>query len=131
LNLNYNKTKKHGKFSFQIRSQFKLVPIYLASDKINDLSQTLTLMRCNLKEELDFLMYLKNILINDHIKYLDIINKLETLILKDIEQIGEFITLILRNIVVEIDDKIYNRYEDLRESYNETLLNLQKVILYI
>ncbi len=131
MNLNYNKTKKHGKFSFQIRSQFKLVPIYLASDKINDLSQTLTLMRCNLKEELDFLMYLKNILINDHIKYLDIINKLETLILKDIEQIGEFITLILRNIVVEIDDKIYNRYEDLRESYNETLLNLQKVILYI
>jgi len=131
LNLNYNKTKKHGKFSFQIRSQFKLVPIYLASDKINDLSQTLTLMRCNIKEELDFLMYLKNILINDNIKYLDIINKLEKLILKDIEQIGEFITLILRNIVVEIDDKIYNRYEDLRESYNETLLNLQKVILYI
>jgi hypothetical protein len=88
-------------------------------------------MRCNLKEELDFLMYLKNILINDHIKYLDIINKLETLILKDIEQIGEFITLILRNIIVEIDDKIYNRYEDSRESYNDTLLNLQKVITYI
>jgi hypothetical protein len=88
-------------------------------------------MRCNIKEELDFLMYLKNILINDNIKYLDIINKLEKLILKDIEQIGEFITLILRNIIVEIDDKIYNRYEDSRESYNDTLLNLQKVITYI
>lgn len=85
-------------------------------------------MRSNLKEELDFLMYLKNVLFDDQIKYFDIINKLESLILKDIEKTGEFITLIQRNIVVEIDDKNYNRYEDIKESYNESLLNLQKVM---
>ena len=85
-------------------------------------------MRSNLKEELDFLMYLKNVLFDDQIKYFDIINKLESLILKDIEKTGEFIILIQRNIVVEIDDKNYNRYEDIKEKYNESLLNLQKVM---
>jgi hypothetical protein len=76
-------------------------------------------------------MYIKNIVINDKslIKYLEILNRIENLVINNIEKIGEFLMIIERRIIIEIDDKVYNRYEYIKESYNEIFLNIQKVVI--
>lgn len=89
-------------------------------------------MRLTLKKELDILMYLKNFILTDAdmSKYLDIIHKIETLILKEIESIGDFVVTIEKRLIIEIDDKVYNRFDYIRESYNDILLNIQKVFIF-
>lgn len=94
--------------------------------------------RDNLRDELEGLVYLRNGLNNDKDirnvlknKLIDVSNKFESFILKEIENLSDFIFQIEKNHVLEIDEKIFAKTEYLRDNYNKILLNIQKVKPYL
>jgi hypothetical protein len=115
---------------------------------IFDLKQNLCNWRDYLREELESLIFLKNSLNQDNTnsnynsyklyyleielktknKFLDIINKLENISLKEKECISEFSFEIEKSGANEVDDKIYTKLEYIRDNYNKILLNIQKMI---
>ena len=60
-------------------------------------------------------------------KLKEIINKLELIIIKEIEKIDCLLRDLEKFSVLEIDDKLYKTFEIIRENYNKILLNIQKV----
>ena len=122
--------------SFHLKYRQKLSSSYflsLASYEVSHLHDTLFEMKTTLKEELDSLMFIKNYVIEDSelSKYLEIIQQIETLILKEIDSTRELIMLIEKRLISDLNNSVYLRFEYVRRSYNDILFNIQKVLTII
>lgn len=109
----------------------------LESTDVNSLKARLSQWRNGLKEEYDGLSYLRATINKDSSigidsklksKITDLINKLETVITKEMESIRAFQFELQRNRTQSLDDKVYTKVEIIRDNYNKIILNIQKMI---
>ena len=89
-------------------------------------------IKVNMMNESKILRFLKILVIEKKVKtkLKEIINKLEMIIIREIEKIDTIVSNIEKFSVVEVDENLFKSFELIRENYNKILLNIQKVIKF-
>ena len=91
-----------------------------------------------LKNELEGLLFLRNKLNKENQqtdnklkkKITDIINKLENIIINEVENISGFLCEIEREKKEDVDNNLYVKFELIRDNYNKIMLNISKMMTF-
>ena len=103
---------------------------------INEINIKLVEWKSSLRNELEGILYLRNKINKENLntdnkvkkKITAIINKLENIILNEVENITEMISLIDREKISVLNEKIYVKFELVRDNYNKIMFNINKMI---